>query len=121
MNRCLASPLRRCAARAALAFGLSAFCTLSIGQATGRPIPQDAAHGLMQITQPPQMLLNGAPARLAPGARIHDTNHMLVMSAVLVQQQFLVRYVLDAQAQVAEVWIEGRPGPAPARARAQVE
>ena len=59
----------------------------------------------MQITYPPNILLNGQAARLSPGARIRGTNSLLVLSGSLAGQTLLVNYLRDAQGLVHEVWI----------------
>jgi hypothetical protein len=45
--------------------------------------------------QPPEVLLNGRPARLAPGVRIRGENNLLVMSATLATGKAVVHYTLD--------------------------
>jgi hypothetical protein len=59
----------------------------------------------MQITQPPEMLLNGKPDRLSPGARIHGPDNMLRMSGTLMGQKAVVNFVREPAGQVHEVWI----------------
>jgi hypothetical protein len=49
--------------------------------------------------------MDGAPARLSPGARIKSTNNTLVMSASLVGQRWIVNYLRDGQGMVHEVWL----------------
>ena len=50
-------------------------------------------------------LLNGQPARLAPGARIRGLNNLLVMSGALAGQRAVVNYTLDPLGLVLDVWI----------------
>ncbi len=92
---------------AALAFGILFLLGLSLASAqTGvRQFPPKALRATLQVTAPPEVLLNGAPARLSPGARIKGVNNLLVMSGTLVGQQVLVNYVRDTQGMVHEVWI----------------
>ncbi len=109
MNRC--SPLSplgatRRHARAALAALLLSGATLGAwAQVAVRPFPPTTERGVMQITQPPEMLLNGKPDRLSPGARIHATDNTLQMSGTLVGQKVVVNYVREPLGQVHEVWI----------------
>ncbi|APW48198.1 hypothetical protein RA876_04325 [Rhodoferax antarcticus] len=70
-----------------------------------RPFPAKALRGIFQVTTPPTILLDGAPARLSPGARIRGTNNLIVMSGTLVGQQLRVNYVRDGQGLIHEVWI----------------
>jgi hypothetical protein len=107
MNRCLhsaATPAR--ALRAALL--TTALLALTLGafaQEAVRPFPAAAKRATLQVTYPPEILLNGKTARLSPGARIRGTNNMLVMSGSLAGQTLLVNYVRDAQGMVHEVWV----------------
>jgi hypothetical protein len=59
----------------------------------------------MQITTPPELLLNGKAERLSPGSRIHSDNNMLVLSGALVGQKLLVNFVREPHGLVHEVWI----------------
>ena len=103
MNRCLPSlknsPLRL----AALLIGLGSLC--STGFAQVRQFPAAALRGTLEVTMPPQILINGKSERLSPGARIKGTNNLLVLSGTLVGQRLLVNYLRDNQGQVHEVWL----------------
>ena len=88
-----------------------------------RNFPATALRGEIVLTQPPELLLNGRPARLAPGARIRGMDNMLQMSGALVGQPRLVHFTLDAAGQLHDVWLltpaeaQRRPWPAtPAQA-----
>ncbi len=70
-----------------------------------REFPSKALRGSLQVIAPPNVLLNGQPARLSPGARIKGTTNTLVMSASLVGSNVLVNYVRDMQGLIHEVWI----------------
>ena len=93
----------RCVLKAALAAAL----LLAVGAAaqTSRPFPATALRGALVITQPPEVLLNGAPARLSPGARIRGANNMLQLSATLVGQNLLVHYTREPSGLVHDVWV----------------
>jgi hypothetical protein len=90
-----------------------------------RTFPANALRGEIVITQPPELLLNQQPARLAPGGRIRAANNMLALSGTLVGQRLLVHYTVDASGGIFEVWVltpaeaERRPWPTtPAQAAA---
>ena len=70
-----------------------------------RELPKAALLGRLQVGQPPDVLLNGQPTRLAPGARIRDENNQIVMSAALMSQAFAVKYLLDSSGLVSQAWI----------------
>ena len=97
-------------------WALKLFCALSAvlapwaanaqaGQQRVPPIPAAAQAGTLQVLQPPEVLLNGQPARLAPGARIRGQDNLLVLSASLTGQPLLVRYTHDNLGLVHQVWV----------------
>ena len=102
---CIAAALPpACTARFALACALLAAAAPAAAQ-TSRPFPANALRGELVITQPPEVLLNGQPTRLSPGARIRGSNNMLQMSGALVGQPLLVHYTLEPSGGVHNVWI----------------
>jgi hypothetical protein len=81
---------------------------LSVGadaQTVQRNFPATALRGEISFGQPPELLLNGQPARLSPAARIRGLNNMLVLSGGLAGQRAVVNYVVDPLGLVQEVWI----------------
>jgi hypothetical protein len=64
-----------------------------------------ALRGELVIVQPPEVRLNGRPARLAPGARIRDQNNLVQLSGSLVNQRFVVNYTRDLSGQLLDVWL----------------
>jgi hypothetical protein len=119
MNRCTPHLLA-----ALILFGASASLTaLPVAAQTDeatpgvRQFPKAALRGEMVVLMPPEISMNGKPARLSPGSRIHDANNQLVLSAQLVDQRVPVNYLRDNLGQVQQVWIlngeeakEKRPG-----------
>ena len=101
MNRC-------CHAAATLAilipvlFGASHDAS---AQDAVRHFPKNALRGTLEVTRPPEVLLDGRPARLSPGARIRAVNNLLVMSGSLVGQALVVNYVRDPQGMLHDVWL----------------
>jgi hypothetical protein len=88
-----------------LSTALFSAATATLAQDVIRPFPANAQRGVMQITQTPDLLLNGAPARLSPGSRIRGSNNMLVMSATLTGQTLVVNYVREPTGLLHEVWV----------------
>lgn len=74
-------------------------------QGTPRTFPESALRGKLVVTLPPEVTLNGKPDRLSPGARIHDTNNLLVMSGGLLNRELVVNYVRDGHGLIHQVWI----------------
>ncbi len=74
-------------------------------QSSLRHFPNTALRGEFEVISPPNVLMDGKPGRLSPGARIKNTNNMLVMSASLVGKKLTVNYLPDDQGMIHEVWI----------------
>jgi len=91
--------------KAALAAALPLLLVAGAAAQTSRPFPATALRGAFMVTQPPEVLLNGAPERLSPGARIRGANNMLQLSAALVGQNLLVHYTREPSGLVHDVWI----------------
>lgn len=107
MNRCLQMPPVRFLM--ALAIVLVWACAFGPDTAQAqtmlRQFPPAAKRGMLVVTTPPEIQINGASERLSPGARIKGVNNLTVLSASLVGTSVLVNYVRDAQGMVHEVWI----------------
>jgi hypothetical protein len=74
-------------------------------QQAQRNFPHNALRGELMVIAPPNVVLNGQPARLAPGARIRGRDNMLAMSSALVGQRHVVNYTLDPLGLVKDVWL----------------
>ena len=70
-----------------------------------RVFERSALRGELQVTSPPDVLLNGQPARLSPGARIRDPRNLIVLSGTVVGQKLLVNYAVDGFGLVHNVWV----------------
>jgi hypothetical protein len=90
--------------RCALA-ALAATCIVAPAVAQQRGFPQNALRGGLVIVSPTEAVLNGQPARLAPGLRIRGQDNMLQMSGTLLGLKLLVHYTVDSQGLVNNVWI----------------
>ncbi len=71
----------------------------------GRQFPAAARRATLEVTTPPNVLLNGQAERLSPGARIKGLNNQLMLSGALVGQRVLVNYLRDPQGLIHEVWL----------------
>ena len=96
--------MQRCAF-VALAAVLALATTLPASAQVRRNFPAAALRGEMVMLQPPDLLLNGQPARLAPGARIRDGQNMLVLSGALVNTRLVVHYTVEAHGLLLDVWV----------------
>ncbi|MBZ8141929.1 hypothetical protein CLD22_18730 [Rubrivivax gelatinosus] len=70
-----------------------------------RKLAPNSLRAELVVTQPPELLLNGKSARLAPGARIHGENNLLVLSGSIAGQKLAVNYTRELRGEVLEVWI----------------
>jgi len=88
---------------------LAALATLAIAVPAAaqlpRPFPANALRGTLVVVQPPDVTVNGQPARLSPGARIRNDRNMLQLSGSLVGQKLVVHYTIDSMGQLHDVWI----------------
>ena len=69
-----------------------------------RTIPKDARLAEIRHVQANIVELNGRQVQLAPGARIRDTSNRIIVPTA-VPAGALVKFRLDVQGQVREVWI----------------
>ena len=109
MNRCLYFFSRRALALSLVLSLASAAIlpTQAAAQVPGvREFPAEAKRGMLVVTSPPDVLINGTAERLSPGVRIRGVNNLLVMSASLAGKTVLVNYVREKQqGMIQEVWI----------------
>jgi hypothetical protein len=97
--------MSRCATMAAFVATLALALPLSAAAQLQRPFPRDALRGEIQFVQPPQVLLNGKPAQLSPGARVRAPNNTLVMAPMLAGSKGVVHYVTEAGGLISAVWL----------------
>ena len=71
----------------------------------GRNFPIGTLRGKFLLVNSPEILLDGQPERLAPGARIRSPQNMLMMPAAITGQNLLVNYTRDAAGLVSQVWV----------------
>lgn len=98
MNRCIRTLL------APAAFVL-AWGTAQAQDVIRQTIPGDAKLAVMQVTVPPEVLIDGKVDRLSPGARIRAENNMMVLSGALSGQSLLVAYVREPGGMLHNVWV----------------
>ncbi|MDD0840055.1 hypothetical protein PSQ40_15835 [Curvibacter sp. HBC61] len=101
MNRCFSLPRRLAWRSVCAALALSALPVL----AQVRDFPASALRGTLVVTQPPIVQMDGVQTRLSPGARIRNTENLMVLSGSLVNQTLTVNYTRDSHGLVHEIWI----------------
>jgi hypothetical protein len=91
----------RCAA-----LGLTLLATASaVSAQVPRLFPPTALRGELTGTAPPDVLLNGKPARLAPGARIRNEDNRFEVMGHLAGRKLLVHYTTEGGGQLLDIWI----------------
>ncbi len=94
----------RCAALG-LAAGLVFTSAAAVAQVQ-RAFPPTALRGELTGSAPPDVLLNGKPARLAAGARIRGQENRFELTSFLAGKRLVVNYTIeDASGQLMEVWV----------------
>jgi hypothetical protein len=92
--------MHRCAALGlALVFASSSFAQVP------RLFPPKALRGELTGTAPPDVLLNGKAARLAPGARVRNEDNRFEVIGFLSGGKWLVHYTTDPGGQLLDIWI----------------
>jgi len=89
----------------ATTFAVATLASLSAHAQTHRFFPPQTLRGEMVVTQSPDVLVNGQPGRLSPGARIRGDTNLLVMSGSITGQKNIVHYTLNEGGQVKDVWL----------------
>ena len=106
MNRCL--PLGLALALIGLygATGSAVPTANAQTPALARHLPsQDVLRGRLQVTQAPEVLLDGKADRLSPGSRIRNTSNTLLLSASVTGRTLPVLYRRDTTGLIHEVWV----------------
>ncbi len=93
--------------RRALFFALMIAIAAPAGsQELAREFPLTALRGVVAFSGPPAVMLNGAQALLAPGARLHGTDNLLVLPTTLTGSSHTVHYTIeDTTGMIKELWI----------------
>jgi hypothetical protein len=89
---------------AALGLALVATTCASLAQVP-RLFPPTALRGELVGVAPPDVRLNGQPARLAPGARIRNEDNRFEVMGHLSGRTLVVHYTTDAGGQLLDIWI----------------
>lgn len=86
--------------------GLAAFVFVTTAAAqVPRLFPVQALRGELRGVAPPDVLVNGKAARLAPGARIRNEENRFEVIGSLAGRRLLVHYTTDSGGQLLELWI----------------
>ena len=97
--------MQRCAPAAGLALAALLLAGAPASAQLPRPFPSSALRGELVGTAPPDVQLNGLPARLSPGARVRNEDNRFEVMGSLAGRRLLVHYTLDGGGQLLDVWI----------------
>jgi hypothetical protein len=87
-------------------------------QELAREFPLTALRGVVAFSGPPAVVLNDAPVLLAPGARLHGTDNLLVLPTTLTGSSHTVHYTIEDQGTVdPSARLNGRTSRGPKRSR----
>jgi hypothetical protein len=68
------------------------------------PLPENARYGELKGVQYPEAKIGKLVLRLAPGARIYNTQNLVIMPATLPQKANVL-YRLDTSGDIIELWL----------------
>jgi hypothetical protein len=78
---------------------------INLGAEAGRQFPPSAQRGKLKVVQGAEVLIDGKPERLSPGARIRGPQNTLVMTGAIIGQEHVVNFVRDAYGNLHQVWM----------------
>jgi hypothetical protein len=78
---------------------------VNIGAEAGRQFPPNAQRGKLQVVQGADVLIDGKPERLSPGAHIRGPQNTLVMTSSITGQELVVNFVRDTYGNLHQVWL----------------
>ena len=93
--------MHRCAV---LILPMALFAASAVAQVP-RLFPPKALRGDLVVAQPPDVMLNGRQARLAPGARIRNEENRFEVTGTLAGRKLVIHYTTDAGGQLLDIWI----------------
>lgn len=108
MNRCQTpfSASRRLCAAALLAAAAGAALAQGLPSGETRSFPPEAQFGELQVSNFPEVTLNGAAIRTTPGFRLFSPERTLVFASNYQGQKLAVGYVIEPQTQwLHTAWI----------------
>jgi hypothetical protein len=84
---------------------LSIALVVQAASAQERAIPAEAKRGYLKHEREMLVSIDGAPARLAPGAQIRDERNLIVVPAAMPREGAWADYVFDRDGQIFRVWL----------------
>jgi len=70
-----------------------------------RHFPSNALRGELSGVAPPDVLVDGKPARLAPGARVRNEENRFEVMSRLAGRTLLVHYTIGSGGLLQDIWI----------------
>ncbi len=70
-----------------------------------RPFPDDVKRGRMTAAPWPQIIIDGTPRRLSPGAQVRNQENLIEMPDALRGANLPINYTETEQGEIHRVWI----------------
>ncbi|RZU02071.1 hypothetical protein [Rivibacter subsaxonicus] len=106
MNRC-----DRLGRRSVLLQLSAAMAALTLAAGAGaqpqvsRSFPYNALRGEIVVQSTNDLLVNGEPARMAPGVRIRGQDNLLLVTGAIEGLKFIGHYTVDTYGLVSQLWV----------------
>ncbi|MFZ6689444.1 hypothetical protein ACO0K0_16995 [Undibacterium sp. SXout11W] len=73
--------------------------------AADRQFPPNAKRGILDMSNYPNVTMDGYPRRLAPSSRIFSVTNLIVMPSTLSDNNIVVHYTENGFKDIDQVWI----------------
>lgn len=70
-----------------------------------RNFPANTKRGVLNMSQYPDVLIDGKPRNTAPGLRIYDDQNMFMLPTQVTGNYIIINYLEDNFGEVIKIWI----------------
>lgn len=70
-----------------------------------RNFPPNTKRGVLNMSQYPDVLIDGKTRNVAPGLRIYDDENLFVLPTYITGNYVIINYVEDSFGDVSKIWI----------------
>jgi hypothetical protein len=82
-----------------------ALAFVEVAPAQERTLPAEAKRGFLKHEREALVSVDGAAARLAPGATIRDQRNLIILPAALPREGAWAAYLLDRDGKISRAWL----------------
>lgn len=72
---------------------------------TERNFPENTRRGVLNMSQYPNVLINGKAVNTAPGLRIYDDENLFVSPTQITGNYIIINYLEDNFGDVSKIWV----------------